>query len=145
MATFLAHLTVRPGEEAHFEEAAAELHRATLEEEPGCLRYEYWRGEDERTYYTLGSFSDARAFLTHQMSEHHTVVGRRLMSILESFRLEWIEPIDGLAPLPATVQLPLRDEAEAREAEFYARFPVAEPAWWRAPRAPSEGTADSAD
>ena len=145
MATFLAHITVRSGGEAEFEAASAELARATLEREPGCHRYEYWRGEAERTYYVLASFTDARAFLVHQMSDHHTSFGsERLMTTVEAFRLEWIEPVEGLAPFPPTVQLPLRDGADAVEADFHRRFPVAEPAWWRTRSGAAQGAAGRA-
>ena len=44
MATFLAHLKVKSGSEAAFEQTAAALQAATHENEKRMLRYEYWRG-----------------------------------------------------------------------------------------------------
>ena len=49
MTTILAHLRVKPGREARFEEIARELHRGTHAHERGVLRYEYWRGQEPRS------------------------------------------------------------------------------------------------
>ena len=71
MATILAHLRVKPGMEARFEEIARRLWSATHDHETGVRHYQYWRGADERTYYTLLAFDDHRTFIRHQTSEHH--------------------------------------------------------------------------
>ena len=71
MATLLAHITVKPGSEERFEGIARDLYERTHANETGVLRYEYWRGGDPRTYYTLLSFDDHRAFIQHQTSDHH--------------------------------------------------------------------------
>lgn len=71
MATILAHLTIKPGCEARFEQIATDLFDGTHANETKVLRYEYWRGEAPRTYYTLLSFDDHRAFIEHQVSDHH--------------------------------------------------------------------------
>ena len=63
MATLLAHITVRAGAERQFEEIARTLFERTHTLEPAVLRYEYWRGATPRTYYTLLSFDDHRAFI----------------------------------------------------------------------------------
>ena len=61
MATILAHITVKPGMAARFEQIATELYRQTHEHESDVRRYEYWRGADENTYYTLLSFDSFNA------------------------------------------------------------------------------------
>src|SRR4051812_43894501 len=43
MATFLAHITVKPGREADFEAIVVALAGTTHASEPGVRRYEYWR------------------------------------------------------------------------------------------------------
>ena len=51
MATLLAHIRVRPGMEARFEQLATELFQATHANERAVRRYEYFRGTDPGTYY----------------------------------------------------------------------------------------------
>jgi len=74
VATILAHITVKPGAEARFEEISRDLYRASHAGEQGLLRYEYWRGSEPSTYYTLLAFTDFAAFIAHQTSEHHEAV-----------------------------------------------------------------------
>jgi quinol monooxygenase YgiN len=71
MATLLAHITVKPGCEAQFEEIARTLYERTHAAEADVVRYEYWRGAAPGTYYTLLGFTDHRAFIAHQTSDHH--------------------------------------------------------------------------
>jgi len=77
MATILAHITIRAGNEAEFETIARELYSASHDGEPGLRRYEYWRGQDPRTYYTLLAFDDHRSFIrsatTTRGSRQHLV------------------------------------------------------------------------
>ena len=63
MATILAHITVRPGTEADFEALARTLYEGTHATESAVRHYEYWRGSEPRTYYTLLSFDDHRGFI----------------------------------------------------------------------------------
>ena len=65
MATILAHITVKPGCAARFEQIAAELYRATHDHEPNVRRYEYWRGAEPDTYYTLLSYDTFAEFIEH--------------------------------------------------------------------------------
>lgn len=102
MATILAHIRVRPGAEARFEEVARALHDATHRSEDGVLRYEYWRGTDERAYYALLSFTDHAAFVAHQRSDHHEAASPELGELIESIRLEWVDPVGGASELPPT-------------------------------------------
>ncbi len=130
MATLLAHITVRSGSEGRFEEIARELHERTHADEDAVLRYEYWRGADERTYYSLLAFPDHQAFLVHQTSDHHEHASPAIGAVVESIRLEWVDPIEGASDLPPTNSQPTpadADELTAKYAESYAAQ-VAD--WW---------------
>jgi quinol monooxygenase YgiN len=140
MATFLAHITVKPGRETDFEGIVTALYRATHDREPGVRRYEYWRGSGDRTYYTHASFEDWRAFLDHQTSDHHEAAGPELKEVIESIRLEWVDPLSTSSPLGATDMQPLPDGASQLAAKYQERFAV-DGQWWltlrRAPDAMS--------
>ena len=103
MATFLAHITVKPGREADFERVAAEHYGATHALEPQMGRYEFWRGADDRVYYCHATFDDFVAFVEHQTSDHHETFGPMLRDTFEIFRLEWVDPIATSSPLAATI------------------------------------------
>ena len=102
MATLLAHITVRPGAEADFEAVAKALYEGTHSTETGVRHYEYWRGAEPRTYYTLLSFDDHRAFIAHQTSDHHEAASPVLGRLIESLRLEWVDPVPGASALSPT-------------------------------------------
>jgi quinol monooxygenase YgiN len=131
MATFLAHITVKPGREAEFEHIVAALYRATHEHEPGVRRYEYWRGAEARTYYTHASFDDFHAFIDHQTSDHHEAAGPQLKEVVESIRLEWVDPISTSAPLSATNLQPLPVGASDLAVRYYDRFAADVRPWWQ--------------
>lgn len=109
MATIIAHITIRAGEEARFEAIARSLYHETHDTESRVLRYEYFRGAEPRTYYTLLAYPDEAAFLEHQTSGHHERAAPELGRIIESIRLEWVDPVRDAAPLEPT-------EAGARSA-----------------------------
>ena len=101
MATLLAHIRVRPGMEARFEQLATELFQATHANERAVRRYEYFRGTDLGTYYALLSFDDFHGFLDHQSSDHHEAAAPGLGEVTESTRFEWVDPIQQASPLSA--------------------------------------------
>lgn len=130
MATALVHLHIRPGMEARFEEIAAALYRATHAEETAVRRYEYWRGADPSTYYALLSFDDFLGFLSHQSSAHHSGAAAGLGEVIESMRLEWVDPVPSASPLPLSDVQPLPADASELAASYHQRFgDVARP-WW---------------
>lgn len=130
MATILAHLKVREGAERAFEDISRDLYRASHAGEDGLLRYEYWRGSEPRTYYTLLSFVDFAAFIAHQTSDHHEAASPRLGAVLEGIRLEWVDPIDGASPLPATNAQDLSQAADALTRVYAERFAARVAPWW---------------
>ena len=130
MATFLAHITVKPGYEADFEAIVAALYVASHTAEPGLRRYEYWRGADPRTYYTHASFDDFGAFLDHQVSDHHESALPKLTEVVESIRLEWVDPIVSASPLVPTDTCPLTDGASEVLARYHDRYAAEIQDWW---------------
>jgi quinol monooxygenase YgiN len=131
MATLLAHIRVRPGMEARFEQLATELFQATHANERAVRRYEYFRGADPGTYYALLSFDDYHGFLEHQSSDHHEVAVPGLGEVSESTRLEWIDPIQQASPLVPTDHQPLPDDASPVAAHYHERFGDITADWWR--------------
>ncbi len=130
MATLLAHIQVKPGREAEFETIAAELYRATHENEPACLRYEYWRGAEPGHYYSLLAFADFHAFLRHQVSDHHEEASPRIGEVCEKVKLEWVDPIGDASDLPATAMQPVPDGADAKTTRYHELFAAVVQAWW---------------
>ena len=132
MATFLAHIRIRPGLEAQFEQIVHELHQATHRDELNVRRYEYWRGAEPSTYYALASFDDFAAFVAHQTSDHHERASPGLREVTESMRVEWVDPLPDASPLAATASGTTPPDASALEAECYGRFADAVvQGWWR--------------
>ncbi len=134
MATLLAHITVRSGSEARFEEIARELNSRTHADEPDVLRYEYWRGASERTYYSLLSFPDHRGFIVHQTSDHHEVASPLIGAVVESIRLEWVDPITDAGVLPPTDAQDAPEGADALTVTYTERFTADVADWWLALR-----------
>jgi len=130
MATILAHITVRPGSEAEFEALARRLYEGTHSTETAVRHYEYWRGSEPRTYYTLLSFDDHRGFITHQTSDHHESASPELGRMIESLRLEWVDPVPGASALnPTAMQTPLPD-ADQLTRDYTDRFAAVIADWW---------------
>ncbi len=131
MATILAHITVRPESEADFEALARTLYERTHATESGVRHYEYWRGAAPRTYYTLLSFDDHRAFIAHQTSDHHETASPQLGRMIESLRLEWVDPVPGASDLPPTEMQSALPDADALTVEYTDRFAAVIADWWR--------------
>jgi quinol monooxygenase YgiN len=130
MATLLAHIRVRPGTEARFEAIARQLYASTRTEESEVRRYEYWRGKEPGTYYTLESFDEFSGFLTHQTSAHHESASPALREVLDVLRLEWVDPLADASPLTPTNMSPLRPDASELERLYAQRFAAEVQDWW---------------
>ena len=130
MATLLAHITVKPGSEERFEGIARELYERTHADEEGVLRYEYWRGSDPRTYYTLLSFDDHRTFIGHQTSDHHERASPAIGETVEALRLEWVDPVADASPLPPTIAQGAPDGADELTVAYTERFAAEVADWW---------------
>lgn len=134
MTTLLAHITVRPGAEPQFEDIARALYEQTHSQETGVRRYEYWRGAEPRTYYTLLAFDDHRAFISHQTSPHHEAASPRLGEVIEHLRLEWVDPVAGASPLPPTDHQDAAPDAAELVQRYTERFRALVADWWPALR-----------
>ena len=130
MATLLAHITVRPGAEADFEAVAKALYEGTHSTETGVRHYEYWRGAEPRTYYTLLSFDDHRAFIAHQTSDHHEAASPVLGRLIESLRLEWVDPVPGASALSPTGMQDAPPDADELTLAYTDRFAAVVAEWW---------------
>jgi quinol monooxygenase YgiN len=134
MATLLAHITVKPGAEERFESIARTLYERTHADETGVRRYEYWRGSEPRTYYTLLSFDDHRSFITHQVSDHHETASPAIGETVERLRLEWVDPVVGASPLGPTAHQSPPVGAGDDVVRATDRFAAAVADWWLALR-----------
>lgn len=130
MATLLAHITVRAGAEECFEEIARGLYERTHADEVGVRCYEYWRGSEPRSYYTLLAFDDHRSFVAHQASNHHETASPALGHVIERLRLEWLDPIGGASDLPPTEMQPAGPGADDLVQRYTDRFAAQIADWW---------------
>ena len=102
MATLLSYIKVKAGQETAYEDMQAALYQDTWANEPGCRRYEFFRGPERGEYYALLSFDDFQAFLIHQSSDHHEDFGEKFGEIIEDHWVKWVDPMarcsNGLVP-----------------------------------------------
>ncbi len=130
MATILAHIRIKPGQESAFEALAADLYRATHEHETAVRRYEYWRGAEPRSYYSLLAFDDFRGFLAHQTSDHHEEASPKLGEMIEDIRLEWVDPLGEASDLPPTEPQPTPADADELTQRYAKLYAVRMADWW---------------
>jgi len=130
MSTLIAHITVVEGGEAAFEALARELHETSHRDETGLRRYEYWRAAEPRHYYTLIACDDFRAFIAHQTSEHHESASPRLGKVIESLRLEFVDPVQGASDLPPTDMQEALPDADELTLAYTRRFAAKVADWW---------------
>lgn len=131
MASLLAHIKIQPGKEEKWEAIMHDMVNETFRTEDGVIRYEYWKGQADLSYYCLLSFKDKLAFYHHQMSDHHE--GHDFGDVLAGIDLEYIDPVQGAGGgLPPTVDQPLSDDATESQKTAQERFPISIPSWWGA-------------
>ena len=130
MATLMAHITVVEGAEARFEELARGLFRDTKAHEPDVVLYEYWRATEPRRYYAIVAAADFRTFIAHQVSDHHESASPLLGDVIESIRLEWLDPVRGASVLPATESQPPLSDADELTRTYSRRYAVQIAQWW---------------
>lgn len=130
MATILAHITVKPGTEAAFEDVARGLFRGTHDNETRMRAYDYWRGSSPRTYYTLLSFDDFLAFMAHQTSDHHESASPELGKVIEGIKLEWVDPIEGASTFVPTEAQTAPDDADELTKTYAKRYAAQIADWW---------------
>ena len=109
-----------------------EMYRRTHAEEPGCIRYEYYRGAARGNYYCLLSFTDRLAFLKHQVSEYHE--GFDFASMIAALEMEWVDPVEDASPLRSTEADALPPGVDAAISAAAETYPVVVQDWWQAYR-----------
>jgi hypothetical protein len=134
MATVIAHIRVVEGAESQFESIIRGLFRATHDTEPAVRRYEYWRAAEPREYYALIACDDFRGFITHQTSEHHESASADLHQVIESLRLEWVDPVAGASDLRPTEMQPALPNADDLTRRYTERYAAQIAMWWLALR-----------
>ena len=70
MIDMILTLLVKPGMEARAEALLRELEQETAENDPGCLRYQWYKAEQPNLYCLLQRWTDRRAVEAHSQSAH---------------------------------------------------------------------------
>lgn len=131
MATLLTHIKIKPGKEEKWEAIIEDMVTQTLSTEKDVIRYEYWKGQEERSYYCLLSFKDKLAFYYHQMSDHHE--SHNFADVIEDIKLEYVDPVSNAGGgLPSTVDAALPADATDAQKTAQERYPLSIPTWWSA-------------
>ena len=133
MSTILAHIKIKKGMEARFEEVEAELWNLTHTKEENVRRYEFFRGAEEGQYYGLLSFDDFNGFVKHQASPHHEGASG-LGEVIESINLEWVDAVSNCSDLAPTDYQPIFDGANEVQQKYHTNFAPDVQDWWRAVR-----------
>ena len=129
MATLLCHIEINSGNEEEFEAVMKEMYRRTHAEEPNCVRYEYYRGAKEGSYYNLMSFTDGYNFLEHQISDYHE--GFDFVSMIKSIELEWVDPVQAGCPITTSTEAAVLPDNASDEIKAAAdAFAIQVQAWW---------------
>ncbi|MBT5662318.1 MAG: hypothetical protein HOJ05_01300, partial [Alphaproteobacteria bacterium] len=84
MSSLLAHIKIVEGQEQKFEELSKELYKQSHANEDCIIRYEYYRGRERSSYYTLLVYPTYLDFLLkHQISEYHEAAGAQYDGVIE--------------------------------------------------------------
>ncbi len=134
MATILAHIQIKPGKEARFEELQGSLWRDTKANEPRTTRYEFFRGEKEGSYYGLLSFEDFQAFLIHQSSDAHEEFGAQFGDVVDGIQIEWIDAIEGANDLTPNAPQDAPPGATELQQKYAKSYAIRMADWWDALR-----------
>jgi quinol monooxygenase YgiN len=137
----LAHIVLRSGSTARFEELARRLAHESVTREAGLRRYEYFRREEPDHFLAVMAFDDYQDFIAHQASEHHHVLAGAMRDMIVELRLEPIDPIPGcsiLAPVGEVAVTsvgpdlapPIDAELTVRTEHYQRRYPLPPPSWW---------------
>lgn len=70
MINKIVTLRVKPGLEAKAEGLLRELEQETAENDPGCLRYQWYKAEQPGLYYLLERWTDQTAIEAHSRAAH---------------------------------------------------------------------------
>ena len=135
MSTLLAHIKIVEGHEEKFENISRELYEKTHSNEDSVIHYDYWRGREKGSYYTLLAYPTYLDFLiTHQISDHHKAAAGNYGDIIEDIDLEWVDPVEGASKLGNTEMQEVPDDASDLAKEYGETHAAIIQDWWLALR-----------
>ena len=70
MIDMIVTLQVKPGMEAKAEDLLRLLEHETTENDPGCLRYQWYKAEQPNLYYLLERWTNQEAIEAHFRAAH---------------------------------------------------------------------------
>ncbi len=86
---------IKPGFEAEAEALFREVETATLANDKGCLRYEWYRAEEPGTYILVERWSDRDAIQAHFKSAHMSALMPKLAPYaVEKFTTQRLTRLD---------------------------------------------------
>ncbi len=131
MSSLLAHVKVLEGQEKKFEKLQKELYNQSHKNEDCIIRYEHYRGRDKNSYYTLLVYPTYLDFLLkHQISKHHEETGAKFGGVIESLDLEWLDTIEGAAPVGITEMQELPENVPQLAKDYIETYPAIIQNWW---------------
>jgi hypothetical protein len=128
MITLLSTQTVIAGREAEHMATLRGLWEKTWSNEPGVVRYEHYRGQRPRQYYSLLAFRDFEAFLQHQLADYHH--GVDLLATLEAQDFQVLDPLLGANSLEASRIPAIESHMDALRRYYAEMLPNGRPGWW---------------
>ena len=135
MSSLLAHIKIVDGQEKKFEELSKELYKQSHAKEDCIIRYEYYRGREKNSYYTLLVYPTYLDFLLkHQISDHHEAAAGNYGDIIEDIDLEWVDPVDGASKLGHTEMQKVPEDASELAKEYSETHAAIIQDWWLALR-----------
>jgi quinol monooxygenase YgiN len=131
MSSLLAHVKVVEGQEKKFEKLQKELYRQSHANEDCIIRYEHYRGRERNSYYSLLVYPTYLDFLLkHQISEYHEAAGAQFPGVIKDLDLEWLDPIEGAAPVGITEMQELPTDSPSLAKDYIKSYPAVIQDWW---------------
>ena len=69
---------IHPGKEAEYEALIRQMEAATLANDKGCLRYEWYRAEEAQTYILIERWTDQAAVRAHLQALHMIAIREKI-------------------------------------------------------------------
>ena len=98
MITIIAHLKIKPGNEAEAEKATTEMAAAVEANEPGAVAYLMHRSQRDPTDITVFEvYADTEAFSAHSQTAHMAALQSKLAQVadLTAIKIERLERFAG--------------------------------------------------
>jgi hypothetical protein len=123
MSSLLAHIKIVEGQEQKFEDLSKELYKQSHANEDCIIRYEYYRGREKNSYYTLLVYPSYLDFLLkHQISQYDGVI--------EDIDLEWLDAIEDAAPVGITEMQKVPENSSDLAKEYGVSHAAEIQDWW---------------